>query len=142
MSDARRMTLRVGLVALAVPDAVVGGWLLLAPAAFYRSFPGFGLHWVRALGAYSEHAFSDFGGALLAIALLTLLASVWLERRLVQATLVNVLFQAVAHFVYHLTRLSAMTALNDFANQLSLAYGVVLASALLVLSVRMNWERS
>jgi hypothetical protein len=41
-----RPWLRIGLIALAVPDSVVAGWLLLAPRTFYRNFPGFGHHWV------------------------------------------------------------------------------------------------
>ena len=127
----RQIWLRVGLVALALPNTVVGAWLLFAPHSFYTSFPGFGQHWVEVLGPYSEHAFSDFGGALLALALLTWLAAWWLERRLVQAALLAVLLQSLAHFIYHLTRLSAMSAVNDLANQLSLAYGVVLSLVLL-----------
>jgi hypothetical protein len=67
----------------------------------------------------------------LALALLTWLAAWWLERRLVQAALLAVLLQSLAHFIYHLTRLSAMSAVNDLANQLSLAYGVVLSLVLL-----------
>lgn len=134
------MVLRFGLFALAVPNTIVGGWLVFAPHSFYRDFPGFGVRWVEPLGAYSEHAFSDFGGALLAIALLTWLASLWLERRLVQAALITVLFEAVCHFVYHLMRLSAMSAVNDIANQLSLAYAVVLSLALLVFVARADWE--
>jgi hypothetical protein len=133
-----RVVLRLGLIALALPNTVVGGWLLFAPRSFYDGFPGFGVHWVARLGAYSEHASTDFGGALLAIALLTWLASLWLERRLVQAALMTVLLEALSHFVYHLTRLSALSAANDVANQLSLSYGVVLSSVLLVLTWRMN----
>ncbi len=134
-----RKILRVGLIALAVPNTVVGGWLLFAPKSFYDSFPGFGLHWLERLGPYSEHAFTDFGGALLAIGVLTWLASFWLERRLVQAALITVLVEAVAHFIYHLTRLSAISAANDIGNQLSLAYAVVLAGGLLIFTTRMRW---
>jgi hypothetical protein len=134
----RKRALRAGLIALAIPNTIVGGWLLLAPRSFYLHFP-VGLHWIKPLGPYSEHAFSDFGGALLAIALLTWAASLWLELRLVQAALLTVLFEALSHFIYHLTRLSAMSAVNDTANQLSLAYGVALSIALLILTSRMNW---
>jgi hypothetical protein len=135
----RKRALRAGLIALAIPNTVVGGWLLLAPRSFYLNFPVVGLHWIEPLGAYSEHAFSDFGGALLAIALLTWVASLWLERRLVHSALLTVLFEALSHLIYHLTRLSAMSAVNDTANQLSLAYGVALSIALLILTSRMNW---
>jgi hypothetical protein len=46
----------------------------------------------------------------------------------------------VSHFIYHLTRLGALSAANDVANQLSLAYGVVLSLALLVLVKRVDWS--
>jgi hypothetical protein len=88
--------LRIGLIALALPNTIVGGCLLFAPRSFYDQFPGFGHHWVGSLGAYDEHAFTDFGGALLAIALLTWLAAAWLDRRLVQAGLLTVLLSRSA----------------------------------------------
>lgn len=137
---ARRRSLRVGLIALALPNIVVGGWLLFAPRSFYDSFPGFGHRWVGPLGPYSQHAFSDFGGALLALALFTCLAAAWMERRLVQAALLTVLLESVAHFIYHLTRLGALPTADDIANQASLAYGIVLPLALLPLTRRVRWE--
>jgi hypothetical protein len=131
-----RRLLRVGLVALAIPDLVVGGWLVIAPRSFYDSFPGLGHRWVGALGPYSQHAFSDFGGALLALGVLGCLAAAWMERRLVQAALITVLCESVAHFVYHLTRLGSLPAADDVANQLSLAYGIVLPLVLAPLTRR------
>ena len=135
-----RRGLRVGLVALAVPNIIVGGWLLLAPRSFYDSFPGFGHRWVGPLGAYDEHAFTDFGGALLALALVACLAALWMERRLVQAALLATLFQSTAHFIYHLTRLGSLPAADDIANQLSLAYGAAFSAALLWLTRRVRWD--
>jgi hypothetical protein len=136
----RGRILRIGLVALAVPNVIVGAWLLFAPRSFYDDFPGFGHRWVGALGPYSQHAFSDFGGALLAIALLTCLAAAWMERRLVQAALLTVLLESVSHFIYHLTRLGTLPTGDDIANQLSLAYGVVLSLGLLWLTRRAAWS--
>lgn len=135
-SDARlrRNVLRAGLIGLAVPNTVVGGWLLIAPRAFYDDFPGFGHHWVSTAGPYAEHPFTDFGGALLAIALATWLAAIWLERRLAQAALLAVLLEALPHFVYHLTTLSTLPTGEAIANQLALAYGVVLPLLLLPLT--------
>jgi hypothetical protein len=118
--------LRVGLVALTIPNVVVGAWLLFASRSFYEHFPGLGNRWVGPLGPYDQHTLTDFGGALLALALLTGLAALWMERRLVQAALLTVLLQSVAHFVYHLTRLGSLPTGDDIANQLSLAYGIVL----------------
>lgn len=135
----RRLTIRIGLIALAVPDIVVGAWLLFASKSFYDNFPGFGHRWVGPLGPYDQHAFSDFGGALLALGLLGCLAALWMERRLVQAALLTVLFEAVAHFVYHLTRLGSLPTGDDIANQLSLAYGVGLSLLLLCLTRASAW---
>ena len=139
MFESRARVLRIGLVALTVPNIIVGGWLLFAPRSFHDSFPGFGHHWVGPLGPYDQHALSDFGGALLALALLTCLAAAWMQRRLVQAALLTVLLQSLAHFVYHLTRLGSLPTADDIANQLSLAYGVVLPICLLWLARREPW---
>jgi hypothetical protein len=133
------LSIRIGLIALAVPNTIVGAWLLLAPRSFYDHFPGFGHHWVGPLGPYDQHAFSDFGGALLAIALLTWLAAAWLERRIVQAAVLTVLLQSCSHFIYHLTRLSALPTGDDVANQLSLVYAIVLSLLVLAVSRRANW---
>jgi|SRR5579884_1122600 len=134
MAPDRRGWVRAGLVLLAVPDTVVGGWLLFAPHAFYRHFPAGGWHWVAALGAYDEHAFTDFGGALLAIAAVIWFAAWTLERRVIQAALLAVLVEGAAHFAYHLTRLTPFPAGEAAAQQLSLAAGPLLALALLALT--------
>jgi hypothetical protein len=131
-----RGILRIGLIALAVPNLAVGVWLALAARSFYDSFPGFGHRWVGPLGPYSQHAFSDFGGALIALGVLTCLAATWMERRLVQAALITVLCESVVHFAYHLTRLGALPTADDIANQLSLAYGIVLPLVLAPLTRR------
>lgn len=136
----RRRIIRIGLLALAIPDIAVGAWLLFAPRSFYEDFPGFGHRWVGPLGPYNQHAFSDFGGALLAIGLLCCLAALWMERRLVQAALLTVLVESIAHFIYHLTRLSALPTADDLGNQLALAYGVVLSLCLLWLARSSAWS--
>jgi hypothetical protein len=138
---ARRVVIRIGLLALAAPNVVVGAWLLFAPRSFYDNFPGFGHRWVGPLGGYDQHAFADFGGALLALGLLCCLAAVWMERRLVQATALAVLCQSLAHFVYHLTRLGSLPTGDDIANQLSLAYAVVLSVWLLWVVRGSAWRR-
>jgi hypothetical protein len=123
--------IRLGLLALAAPDLIVGAWLLFAPKSFYDRFPGLGHRWVGPLGPYDEHSFTDFGGALLALAVVCCLAALWMERRLVQAAALAVLCESLSHFLYHLTRIGSLPAGDDVANQLSLAYGVVLSLLLL-----------
>lgn len=82
------------MVALALSNSFVGAWLLFFPGSFYRDFPGFGDHWVAALPPYNERLLTDYGGALLAIAVLLWLAARFLEQRLVQAALIVLLVQA------------------------------------------------
>ncbi len=124
--------MRMGLVALAFPSAVLGVWLFLTPHTFYADFPGFGQHWVRPLGPYNEHAFSDFGGALLALSLVVWAAAWALERRLVRVALLAVMLWGSAHFVYHLLHLEMLSSAADVENQAALSYFVVLPAGLLI----------
>lgn len=129
-----RAVLRSGLLILAVPDAIVGVWGLVAPGSFYRSFPPGDGDWVKALGLYDEHLVTDFAGALLALAVMLALAAAILERRVVQVVLVGVFVEGLAHFVYHLTRLDVLPTGENIASQIGLAFGPLLALALLWLN--------
>jgi hypothetical protein len=60
---------RVALWILAAEAAWVAVPALLAPRAFYDSFP-LGASWVEMLPPYNEHLISDVGGFYLAFALL------------------------------------------------------------------------
>ena len=55
---------------LALSAADVGVWAELDPRDWYRTFPGFGLHWLPALGPYNEHLARDVGGLYLALLVL------------------------------------------------------------------------
>jgi hypothetical protein len=65
---------RAALALLAASAAFVGGWALLAPASFYRSFPGLGLGWVADAGPYDEHLVRDVGALYLALLAVTLVS--------------------------------------------------------------------
>src|SRR5919198_1414800 len=69
--------IRVGLVLLALPSAVIAAWSLISPRGFYDNFPGAGRHWVSALPPYNEHLLRDFGAANVTIALV-IAAGVWM----------------------------------------------------------------
>lgn len=64
MTTNLRRTLLVILVALA---AFVGIWAEVSPRAFYDSFPGFGLTWISADGAFNEHLIRDVGASYLGL---------------------------------------------------------------------------
>ncbi|WP_431280253.1 hypothetical protein [Leifsonia poae] len=45
----------------------VGVWAQFFPEQFYRSFPGFGLHWIDLDGPFNEHLIRDVGSAYLGL---------------------------------------------------------------------------
>lgn len=132
----KRLVIRVGLVALAVPYTVLALWLVISPHSFYESFPGLGAHWVRPTGAYSEHGFTDFGSALLGLAFVVWAAAYLLERRVVQVALIASLLQGTTHFAHHMLHLDVMSTANDIGNQAALSYFVLLPLALLLATRR------
>jgi hypothetical protein len=99
--SSRRSWLRGGLLVLALTPLSGGLWPLPFPRSFYEDFPLPGRGWVSTLGPYNEHLVVDYGGLNLAIGVFLIFAAVFLERRLVQASLVAYLAFAVPHFVFH-----------------------------------------
>ncbi len=134
--------MRIGLVALALPCTALGVWLYLEPHTFYTDFPGFGAHWVSPMGPYSQHAFSDFGGALLGLSLVVWAAARSLEHGLVRVALLAVLVWGTAHFTYHMMHLNMMSTVADVENQTALSYFIVLPAALLIDMSRTKPRRS
>jgi len=121
---------RLALLVLAVTPLVVGIGTLFFSHAFYSDFPPGSRHWVDRLGPYNEHLLADFGGALLGLAALQLLAAWWLERRVVIAAVVATLVQSTAHFGYHLTTTGAYSTSDNVASLIGLGFSVVLSGAL------------
>jgi hypothetical protein len=132
----QRRWLRGGMAVLAVTPAWVGIWATVSPRGFYDAFPGAGHHWVSALGAYNEHLVRDVGALYVGFLVLLAFAWVWLERRLVQATLVAYAVAALPHLVYHTTTLDNFSAGDGVAEIAGLALNVVLPLALLPLTRR------
>ncbi len=122
---------RTGLLLIALTPLLVGAGTLFFPRGFYDDFPPGSRHWVDRLGPYNEHLLTDFGGALLGLAVLLVLAAWWLERRLVIAALVAALVQSTAHFAYHLTTTDAYSTSDNVASLIGLVFSVVLSAALL-----------
>jgi hypothetical protein len=122
---------RTALVLIAATPLLVGAGTLFFPRAFYDDFPPGSHVWVRPLGAYSQHLMTDFGGALLGLAVVLLLAAWWLERRLVIAALLGTLVQSTAHFGYHLTTTEDLSTADNVGSLLGLAFSMVLSAALL-----------
>lgn len=114
-----------------VPQLATGLWALVAPASWFRSFPGLDLDWVSALGPYNEHLAVDVGALLTALGLLLVMAGYRLDRRLVQVTIVVQTVFALPHFIYHLTAINEQPAAAGVLQTVVLALQTVLPMTLL-----------
>ena len=117
----------IALAVLAANAALVGVWALLAPKAFYRSFPGGGRAWISVDGPFNEHLVRDVGGLNLALFVLTV-AALWLR----QPTVVRVaglawLPFAVPHAIYHLAHIRGLASRMD---KIAVAGGLVTTAVL------------
>src|SRR3954464_6678961 len=133
-TQGQRRWLRGGIAVMAVTPALVGIWASVSPRGFYDDFPGGGHHWVSAVGPYDEHLVRDVGALYLGALVLLVLAWVWLERRLVQATLISYAVAALPHLIYHCTALDGFSTVDAVAEMVGLALNVVLPLGLLWLT--------
>src|SRR3954469_13529062 len=127
----QRRRLRVGIAVLAITPALVGIWATVAPRGFYDDFPGGGRHWVAAVGPYDEHLVRDVGALYVGALVLLALAWAWLDKRLVQATLISYAGAALPHLVFPLPALDGFSAGDAVAEIGGLALNVVLPLGLL-----------
>ena len=128
-----RGLIRAALVYLAVTTGWLAIWILIAPKGFYDSFPGGSTHWVSALPPYNEHLERDFGAAALGLTVLSSLAALWMERRLIQAAGLSLLAAGLPHFVYHLTTTGHYSTADNVGSLFGLTLDVLLPLALLYL---------
>jgi hypothetical protein len=131
--ERHRGLIRGVLIYLALTAGWVAVWILIAPKGFYDSFPGGSSHWVSALPPYNEHLERDFGAAGLALAVLGVLAAVWMEKRLIQAAAISLLVAGAPHLAYHLTTTEHYSTGDNLGSLLGLALNVLLPLALLYL---------
>jgi hypothetical protein len=128
---AYRSEVRAGLVGLAVPVLIVGGWALIAPHNWYDNFPVGTGHWISGLGPYQEHLVRDFGSLYLALGLLLVFAAIVLDRLLVGAVLAASLVFQVPHFIFHAANTEPFSTGNNVVNLGLLAVGLLLTLLLL-----------
>jgi hypothetical protein len=136
-SAARPVALaRAGLALVAVAQAEVGIWGLLAPRSFFDNFPGAGHQWVSVLPPYNEHLLRDYAAAELGFAVLLLAAVIWFERRLVLVAGATVLVATVPHFVYHLTTTDHFSTGNNVASLGAFVLELVAVAGAMVVASR------
>jgi hypothetical protein len=132
-----RTLVRIGLGYLAVVQLVTGVWALLDPLGWYKSFPGFGRHWVSVTGPYNQHLATDAGAGFLAIGVLAVIALVMADRAVVvQVALVTVLVQTVPHFLFHVVHHEHLSAFDKAAGVGGLGFDAIVAALLLTLVSR------
>jgi hypothetical protein len=132
----RELGARLGLALVALAQAEIGVWGLLAPHSFYASYPGAGRHWVSALGPYDEHLVRDFAGTELGFAVLLACAAVWFERRLVLVAGAAFLAATLPHIAYHVTTTDRLSTGDDLASLGGFAIELLLVAAAMVVASR------
>jgi hypothetical protein len=126
-------TRQIVLAVLAVSAADVGIWAELDPGGWYRSFPGFGLHWLPVLGPYNEHLSRDVGGLYLALLVLSVGAAVRAsDTYLVRLTAGAWLAFSIPHLIFHMAHLDMYGARDQVLNMVALGGTVLLAAWLLL----------
>lgn len=124
---------RIGLLAMAVPNMMGGLWAVIAPQSWFDSFPGFGTPVVAAEPPFNAHLATDAGAGLLASGLVLLLAAWFAERRATQLALVAFATFAIPHTAYHLLNPApGLTGAEDVQSTGVLMFTVVAAIVLLV----------
>ena len=77
---ADRGAIRFLLLALGVPQALIGLWALLGPHSFYADFPAGTDGWVHVLGPFDEHLVTDVGALFVALGVVMAFAAMSLRR--------------------------------------------------------------
>ncbi len=107
---------RILLMLVALAQAEIGVWGVLAPHSLYASFPGFGHHWIASMGPYDEHLVRDYAAAELGFAVLLGCTAIWFERRLLLVAGAAFLAGTLPHFAYHLTTTDKISAGDNAAS--------------------------
>jgi hypothetical protein len=128
--------IRIGLVALAIPQLGIGFWALISPSEWFETFPGAGNHWLPLYGPFDEHLVSDVGSTFLALGVLLVLAAAWMDRRVVIAAAVAYLVYQVPHTIYHLGADDVLSDGDQLANGIGLVLALFLALGVLVGALR------
>ena len=84
------------------------------------------------MGPYNEHLVTDYGALNLALGVLMVGAAVFLERRLVQVSLISWLVYAVPHFIFHLGQVHHFSPFHNLAQLGALGFVVLLPLVLLL----------
>jgi hypothetical protein len=121
---------RLGFGLLALLNVAWGGWAIVAPAHFFRTFPGFGFHWTSAYPPYNEHLIFDLGATLLTLGVLLGVAAVLDRPPVSWVVAVAAGTFGTLHFGYHAVHAGTMAGADRGLSIMSLIGGAVLPLAL------------
>jgi hypothetical protein len=107
-------------------ELAVGVVATLAPRAFYDYVP-----WVDLAPPFSEHLMRDYGAMNLALGLVTAVAAITVDRRMVRAALAAYLLFAVPHLLFHVTHHHHYTTSQAVSETTALTIAVLLPVAFL-----------
>lgn len=119
------VAIRFLLLALGIPQGLIGLWALFAPRSFYDDFPAGTDGWVNVLGPFDEHLVIDVGALFIALAFLMAFAAYTLHRTTVFAAAVTWLLFAVPHAVYHFSNLGPYDTADAIGNSVTIGWTVI-----------------
>lgn len=123
---------RIGLVALGLPNVLAGLWAVLAPEGWYDKVPGWDPRLAAAEPPFNAHLATDAGAGLLASGVALLVAAWLADRRSVQLASVSFLAFAVPHTAYHaMNPAPRLSSAEDAQNVATLVFTVLVVIALL-----------
>ncbi len=138
---ADRGAIRFLLLALGVPQALIGLWALLGPHSFYADFPAGTDGWVHVLGPFDEHLVTDVGALFVALGVVMAFAAMSLRRGTVVAAATGWLVFSVPHFLWHVFNLDPYTTADAVANTVTLGWTVAGGVLVLFLALRRRERR-
>jgi AhpD family alkylhydroperoxidase len=131
MSDKLIDRLRVLVGITGALTAAIGLWATIAPHGWYDTFPGFGRHWLVALGPYNEHFARDAGAGLMAVGVLLTWAALTPHASLLRPALWSSLVFAVPHLGYHIASSDHLATGDNLVNLALLSLAAIAPAALL-----------
>jgi hypothetical protein len=122
----------VSLGGLALGQAVIGVWALLAPKSFYSGFPAAGHAWVALLPPFNEHLVRDVGALSLALTVVLLVAALSGRSLMVRTAVAAFAVYAVPHTVFHARHLQGFGVPDAIAQMAGFGFQLLLVAVALL----------
>jgi hypothetical protein len=141
LTGRRRLVATGSLGVLALSQAVVGLWALLAPRHFFDAFPAAGHAWVALLPPYNEHLVRDVGALSCALLVVLVVAAASARPVLVRTAALAFAVYAVPHTLFHGLHLEHFGQADATAQMLGFAGQLVLVALALAAAAAGPGER-